>query len=169
MVALTGLEAEKGTRYTSRESTMDYIKIRFGDDLNDIGSRFERTLEQMFRSMNPMFSLTERTWSPQVDIYETPDEVIIRGEIAGVKKENLEVEINSRAVRISGIRSEPGRDKRGAYRLAEIQYGNFERILYLPTQIDPEVVSSSYENGFLQIRMAKQPPANSQKIAVEKG
>lgn len=148
---------------------MDYIKIRFGDDLNDIGSRFERTLEQMFRSMNPMFSLSERTWSPQMDIYETPDEVIIRAEIAGVEKENLEVEINSRAVRISGSRSEPGRDKRGAYRLAEIQYGSFERTLYLPAPIDPEVVSSSYVNGFLQIRMAKRPPAKNQKITVEDG
>ena len=148
---------------------MDYIKIRFGDDLDDIGSRFERTLDQMFRSMNPMFSFSDRTWSPQMDIYETPDEVIIRGEIAGVEKEALEVEINSRAVRISGSRREPGRDKRGAYRLAEIQYGTFERILYLPAPIDPEVVSSSYENGFLQIRMAKQPPKKSEKIAAEDG
>ena len=139
---------------------MEYIKIRFGDDLNDIGSRFEKTFEQMFRSMNPMFSLAERTWSPQIDIYETPEEIVIRAEIAAVKKENLQVEINSRAVRISGSRSEPGRDKRGTYRLAEIQYGSFERTLYLPAPIDPEVVSSSYANGFLQIRMAKQRPSD---------
>ena len=85
---------------------MDYIKIRFGDDLDDMGSRFEKTLEQMFRSVNPMFSLSERNWSPQMDIYETQDEIIVRAEIAGVDKENLQVEINSRAVQITGTRRE---------------------------------------------------------------
>lgn len=146
---------------------MDYIKIRFGDDLEDIGARFEKTLEQMFRTVNPMFSLSERNWSPQMDIYETAEEVIIRAEIAGVDKENLQVEINNRAVQISGTRSETTRDPRGTYRLAEIQYGSFERILYLPAPIDTEVVTSSYVNGFLQLRLAKLPPAKTHKIAIE--
>jgi len=146
---------------------MDYIKIRFGDDLEDIGARFEKTLEQMFRTVNPMFSLSERNWSPQMDIYETAEEVIIRAEIAGVDKENLQVEINNRAVQISGTRSETTRDPRGTYRLAEIQYGSFERILYLPAPIDTEVVTSSYVNGFLQLRLAKLPPAKTHNIAIE--
>jgi HSP20 family protein len=146
---------------------MDYIKIRFGDDLDDMGSRFEKTLEQMFRSVNPMFSLSEQNWSPQMDIYETPEEVIIRAEIAGVDKENLQVEINNRAVQISGSRSEPRRVPGGTYRLAEIQYGTFERILYLPAPIDTEVVSSSYVNGFLQLRLAKLPPAKIHKVTID--
>jgi HSP20 family protein len=146
---------------------MDYIKIRFGDDLDDIGSRFEKTLEQMFRSVNPMFSLSERNWSPQMDIYETQEEIIIRAEIAGVDKENLQVEINSRAVQITGTRSEQTRIPGGTYRLAEIQYGSFERILYLPAPIDTEVVTSSYVNGFLQLRLAKLPPAKTHQISIE--
>jgi HSP20 family protein len=148
---------------------MDYIKIRFGDDMEDIGSRFEKTLEQMFRSVNPMFTLSDRTWSPQMDIYETPEEIIIRAEIAGVEREHLEVEINSRAVRIYGSRSELPRIENGTYRLAEIQYGSFERILYLPAPIDTEVVTSSYSDGFLQLRLAKKVQSESHKIPIEDG
>ena len=142
---------------------MDYIKIRFGDDFDRLGSE----IEDMFRSMSPMFSLSERTWTPQMDIYETPQEIIIRAEIAGVEKENLEVEINSKAVKISGNRCELPRIDRATYRLAEIQYGNFERTLYLPAPIDTEIVTSSYSNGFLQIRLAKLAQDTIHKIPIE--
>jgi HSP20 family protein len=146
---------------------MDYIKIRFGEDIENVGSRFERTLEQMFRSVNPTFCLSERNWSPQMDIFETPEEIIIRAEIAGVDKEDLQVEINRRAVQISGSRRELTQTPGGTYRLAEIQYGSFERVLYLPSPIDTEVVSSSCVNGFLQLRLAKLPPAKTHKITIE--
>ncbi|MBU0987928.1 MAG: Hsp20/alpha crystallin family protein [Proteobacteria bacterium] len=134
---------------------MEYIKIRFTNDFERLSSEFEKTFEEMFRSINPMFSFSERTWKPQMDICETPDEIIILGEIAGVDKENLELEISSKAVRIYGYRTEFPRVENATYRLAEIQYGKFERILFLPAPIDPEVVSASYSNGFLQIRLAK--------------
>lgn len=136
---------------------MDYIKIRFGSDSDDLAFRLERTIEDIFRprSVSPMFTSGESAWIPSMDMYETREEIIIRAEMAGVEKENLEVEINSRAVRISGSRRELPCQADSTYRLAEIQYGRFERVLYLPAPIDPEVVSSNYTNGFLQLRLAK--------------
>ena len=134
---------------------MDYIKIRFTADFDQLSSEFEKTFEDMFRSRSPMFTMSQRTWTPQMDIYETSEEIIIRAEIAGVDKENLEVEISTKAIRIYGYRSEISRVENSTYRLAEIQYGKFERILYLPAPIDTEIVSTSYSNGFLQIRLAK--------------
>jgi HSP20 family protein len=89
--------------------------------------------------------------------------------MAGVTKEDLEVEINNKAVRISGQRSEGTRMERSTYRLAEIQYGRFERFLFLPCMIDTEVVSSSYSNGFLEIRLAKLHPERAYKVPIEEG
>ena len=83
----------------------------------------------------------------QADIY--------LAELAGVEKENLQVEVNAKAVRIFGFREEVPKDAKGTYRLAEIRYGKFERVLYLPTPVDPEVISSSFTNGLLNIHMAK--------------
>ena len=102
-------------------------------------------------------------------IYETKYEIIIQAEIAGVDKENLEVEINSKAVRIYGKRSEMPLIKNATYRLAEIQYGKFERILFLPTPVDTEVVTSSYSNGFLKIRLSKLPVDVTHKIPISDG
>ena len=141
---------------------MEYIKIKFGNDFHAVRSN----LENVFHSINPIFRVCNRAWNPQMDIYETPDEIIIRAEIAGVDKEDLGVEINNKAVRIFGKREELPRVENATYRLAEIQYGCFERILFLPSLIDPEIVSASYLNGFLQIRLAKIPMNIVHKVPI---
>ncbi len=148
---------------------MDYIKIRFTDDFDQLESEFEKTFEDMFRAISPMFTLAERKWKPQMDIYETPDEIIILAEIAGVNKEDLELEISSKAVKVHGNRTEFPRVENATYRLAEIQYGRFERILYLPSPIDHEVVSASYSNGLLTIRLAKLLLDKTRKIPITEG
>ena len=148
---------------------MEYIKIRFLDDFGQIGSKFEKTIEDMFRSMSPAFTLAERTWKPPMDMNETPEEVVIVAEIPGVDKDDLEVEISSKAVRIQGNRFAKHCSADATYRLAEIQYGRFERVLFLPAPIDPEVVSAAYQNGLLEIRLAKQPPEKTHKIPIQDG
>jgi len=76
---------------------MEYIKIRLLDDFGHIGSKFEKTIEDMFRSVSPGFTLAERTWRPPMDMNETSEEVIIVAEVPGVDKDDLEVEISSKA------------------------------------------------------------------------
>jgi HSP20 family protein len=150
---------------------MDYIRIKFGSNFDQIGSRIEKTIEDIFRPrpVNPMFCSRERVWTPQMDIYETPERIIIRAEIAGVDKESLEVEINSKAVRIYGNRKELPRMENATYRLAEIQYGKFERILYLPTSIDTETVTSTYADGFLEINLQKRKQEKSYRVPIGDG
>ena len=104
-----------------------------------------------------------------MDIYETVDEIIILAEIAGVSKDDLEVEINRKAVKIYGNRRPVHRLNNSTYRLAEIQYGKFERILFLPTPIDTEMVSASFLNGLLQIHLAKIPVDVIHKIPIKDG
>jgi HSP20 family protein len=102
-----------------------------------------------------------------MDIYETKDEVFIWAELAGVEKDNLEVEINSKAVRIHGYRKEIPREPQGTYRLAEIRFGRFERVLYLPSPVDMDVVSSVFANGLLSIRVAKIQVDQTHKIVIQ--
>lgn len=140
---------------------MSYIKIRFGNPAEHPGKKY-----QLLQSMNPIFSV-EDTWKPQMDIYETEDEIIVIAEVSGVTKDNLEIEIDEKAARISGVRkpSQPGREAR--YRLAEIQYGKFDRIIFLPTQIDTDQISATYQDGFLQLRMGKMKQKKFHTIEIE--
>jgi HSP20 family protein len=150
---------------------MEQIKIRFGDKYDPFGSRIEKTLQEIFRPrpVNPMFACKDCSWVPQMDIYESSEQIVIWAELAGVEKEDLEVEVNSKAVKISGYRKETPKERNGAYRLAEIRYGKFERVLYLPSRVDTEVVSSSFANGLLQIQMAKLQVHKTHKIPIADG
>jgi HSP20 family protein len=150
---------------------MDYIKIRFGGTLDDLSTELGRTIEGIFRprALNPTFNCSRCSWKPQMDIYETPEAIVILAEIAGVDKDDLDVEINSRAVKISGSRVGIPPGANATYRLAEIQYGVFERILYLPAPIDSENVSAVFSNGFLEIRLAKKPSDMTHKVPISDG
>ncbi len=147
---------------------MDYIKIKFGGKFDPTGHNLEKTIQEIFRPrpVSPMFSSRECMWTPQVDIFETPDEIIIWAELSGVEKDDLDLEINSRAVKISGIRREIPRVPEGTFRLAEIQYGRFERIFYLPSPVDTEVVSSTYAKGMLKINIAKRKLDTVHKVPI---
>ena len=146
---------------------MDYIKIRLGGNL-PAGSPFGKSLGGFFRPRpaSPMFSSGKHVWTPQMDIFETSEEVIVQAEIAGVNQDDLKVEINSKAVRIFGRRTPSPLVENATYRLAEIQYGKFERTLFLPAPIDTEVVSSSYSNGFLQLRLLKKQPNIPHRVPI---
>lgn len=150
---------------------MNQIKINFEDEMDRFGSQIEKTIQDFFRPrpVNPMFACKDCSWVPQMDMYDTQEEIVIWAELAGVDKEDLDVEINSKAVRIHGIRREVSRDSKGTYRLAEIRYGKFERVLYLPSPVDPEVVTSTFTNGLLSIRMAKKAMHKTHKIPITDG
>ena len=97
---------------------MEYIKIRFGKNLGHMHSRLQRTIDEMFRQVNPMLVLPEQAWRPQMDMYETPKEIMIVAEISGVDREDLVVELDEKAVRITGVRRETARMQGIRYHLA---------------------------------------------------
>ncbi len=134
-----------------------YIKIRFGNEFEHQEYKTDKTLDEMFQAINPMFRMEGASWKPQVDIYETISDIVIQATMAGVAKENMQIEISNKALKITGRRTGHPQESKATYHLAEIQYGTFERILFLPCTIDTDKVSASYENGFLRVSLAKLP------------
>jgi HSP20 family protein len=136
---------------------MDYIKIRFGDEFDHCKLKSEKSIDDMFQSLNPMFRMEKSAWKPHVDIYETEEDIVIQVSMAGVDKEDMEIEISNKAIKITGKRTGNTPREKATYRLAEIQYGAFERVLFLPCAIDTNKVTASYTNGFLHMDLAKLP------------
>jgi HSP20 family protein len=138
---------------------MNFIKIRFRNDRNLIEREIQEAIEDMFSMTNPtMFAMGEHTWRPHTDIYETPDEILLVMDLAGVKREEIHLEVSRRAIKIFGKRDQKALLGTSRYRLAEIPYGYFERSLNLPSSVDGERVEATYRDGLLEVRMAKLPP-----------
>jgi HSP20 family protein len=147
---------------------MNYIKIRFADDIGTINAELQETLEEMFNMVGPVFQRRQRTWRPQVDVCETPDGILILSELAGVNREDIRIEVGRKTIRIYGIRREEYIGGNAKYRLAEIPYGYFERRLSLPWPIDKEHVEATFTEGLLQIRLAKMPVDRVHTISILK-
>jgi len=145
---------------------MSFIKVKFTDDIGDISSELRKSIDEMFSLVNSTFTVFQNVWRPGVDIYESPDEIMIVIDVAGVKSEDLYVDVHRRVLRIYGRREKPT-PRNARYHLAEIAYGYFERNLSLPLLIDTESVTATYADGLLQIRMAKMPTNRIRRIPVE--
>jgi HSP20 family protein len=95
-------------------------------------------------------------WTPDTDIYEVEDGLVILIDIAGVKKEEIEIVLKGQILSISGLRKEPAVCKKHIHRL-EIDFGQFERTFRIPYTINPDKVEARYEEGFLYLWLPKQP------------
>ncbi len=138
---------------------MNYIKIRFRNDRSMIEQEIQDAIEDMFSMTSPtMFAMGEHSWRPHTDIYETPEEILVIMDLAGVRRDEIHLEVSRKAVKIYGTRDQKSLSGTMRYRLAEIAYGYFERHLALPSPVDGERIEATYKDGLLVVRMAKLPP-----------
>jgi len=99
-----------------------------------------------------------RITDPRVDVYQTEKDVIVKAEIPGVSKEDLNVYIDENMIRLSGQtkRDEEYKDD-NIYR-SERYYGSFSRTIPLPVEVKSEKASAEYRDGILKITVPKAEP-----------
>ena len=108
----------------------------------------------------PVGFVASPKWKPRTDVYETDTELVVHMDIAGMRAEDFTVEFNEGILTISGERTARREGKRH-YHAMEVRVGPFERRFRVPVQVDPASIRANYEQGFLEIRFAKQPPQAS--------
>ena len=107
------------------------------------------------------------SWSPPVDIFERTDGLVIRAEIPGVQKDEIDVRIENNVLTLHGERrQEEGFDESNAHRLERI-YGSFTRSFSLPTSVDSTHISAAYRDGVLEIVLPKAEEAKPKRIQIQ--
>jgi HSP20 family protein len=102
-------------------------------------------------------------WSPNTDVYLCEGAVVIKVELAGMQRENLELFVDGNKLRISGQRPDGCRTSKCKFLMMEINYGHFESSIQIPAGYDLARAKATYQNGFLRIDV---PAAGSRSIAV---
>lgn len=102
-----------------------------------------------------------------VDVYQTPDEVIVESTIAGVDPENIDVDVTSESVTIRGERKKEQKIDEADYFYQECFWGKFSRSIILPQEIDPDRAYSSIKNGILTVHLPKIHRNKSRKVKVK--
>ena len=111
--------------------------------------------------------LKEEEGQLSIDVYQTPQEIIIKSTIAGVKPEDIDVSINNDMVTIKGERKKDVEVSDEDYFYQECYWGKFSRSVILPQEIEVDRVKAEIEDGILTVRLPKSEKAKSKKIQVE--
>ena len=112
-------------------------------------------------------SLTSHSaWTPNTDVFETPDALVVKMEVAGIDKNDLEITLNDRLLLVRGHRKDPCRQRHCSFRQMEIDYGYFERRIVIPRSVDGSRVRAQFHNGFLHIELPKSPTSEHTAVTI---
>jgi HSP20 family protein len=111
-------------------------------------------------------------WLPEsegqltIDVYQTPQDIIIKSTIAGVSPEDLDIAITNDMVTIKGKREKDDEIKTDDYYYQECYWGAFSRSVILPVDVEAEKAEAGMKNGILTIRLPKVEKVKTKKIRV---
>jgi HSP20 family protein len=145
--------------------------------LMDLG-RWERDMDRM---MEDFFGRRLRPWwperwsgtegfdmkTPAVDVFEEKDDVVVKAEIPGMDKDNIEVTLGDSTLTIKGEKKKEEEIKEENYYRSERSYGSFVRTVDLPKEVHADKVKATFKNGVLEVRMPKTEEAKAKEIKVK--
>jgi HSP20 family protein len=168
-------ESKQDIEVTTRKGEL--AEARPTRALNPFGD-MERLFEQFFgRGWLRPFGWESPLWSemarsmdvrvPSVDVIDREEEVVVRAEIPGVDKEDLEVSLSDDRLTIKGTtRGEKQEKEAGEYTRREMSRGSFTRVVTLPANVDGEKAKASFKDGVLEMTMPKLKPSKRFRIRV---
>ncbi len=118
------------------------------------------------RFFNDDFYAGERasTFSPHLDIAETDKEFELQFHLAGVKKDDITIDLNDDRLTVSGERKLKNEKSEKNYHSVESYHGSFSRSFYLPDHVNAEKIDASYEDGILNVRIPKDGKKETKKV-----
>ena len=141
---------------------MDRLFEDFGFGRGWFAPGFERGLDRLG-------ALAGGAWTPQVEVLERGNQLIIRADLTGMTKDDIKVDLEDNSLVIRGERkSEREEDEEGYYR-SERSYGSFYRRIPLPSGVNAEQASADFRNGVLEITLPAPKRAEEKRRQLEIG
>jgi HSP20 family protein len=122
-------------------------------------SLMRRMTEEMDRMFGDVgFGRYGRDW-PQVEAFQRGNEFVVRADLPGIKKDDINVELNDDSLTISGERRHEEKEEREGFYRSERSYGTFHRVVPLPDGTIAESANAQFKDGVLEITMQAPPEA----------
>lgn len=110
---------------------------------------------------------TEEEGELTVDMFQTPDEIILQAMVAGVRPDELDVSITRDMVTLRGRRAQAHEVSEQNYFYKELYWGMFSRSILLPQEVDADAAQATLKNGFLTVRLPKLDKTKTQRLKVK--
>lgn len=146
---------------------MDPFSKKLLKELEEMQQQTGRMLRNM--SLGRMMPMESGNWKPPVDIYEAEQEIYVYFDLAGVDGDSLNVLVDEHQLLVNGRRQLPGHESIACIHQLEIELGNFERTVSLPSVVDANHVLSAYSNGILVVTLPKRQQKGKVNIKITPG
>ncbi len=125
--------------------------------------RFQREAQRKFNGFGP----TDRErFSPAVDVFEEKEAIVLRAELPGVKRDEIDISLDGNVLTLKGERKLEQEEAGKRYHRVEREYGVFVRQFQLPTTADAEKIDAKLADGVLTLRVPKKDVAKPRRIDV---
>jgi HSP20 family protein len=118
--------------------------------------------ETMFRGQGEESALT--TWAPAVDIYETPNELVVKADLPDVDEKDIDIRVENNLLAIRGERRFEKNVSEDNYLRVERSYGSFSRSFTLSNTVNAEAIQAEYRNGVLTVKLPKREEAKPRQV-----
>lgn len=105
-------------------------------------------------------------WFPVVDLYEDKENLVVKAELPGMKKEDIEISLHDGFLSFSGERKQEKNQEDAEARRSERWLGRFQRSVSLPCRVDPEKIKATYTDGILTVTLPKAEEAKPKQIPI---
>ena len=138
------------------------------NDMETLHQRLNTLLDSAFGGRgNGGESMELTAWTPPVDISEDDKEYVVRAELPGLNKKDVNVTFENGILSISGERQQEKEQKGRRYHRVECSCGKFNRSFTLPTDIKPDQIKAEFKDGVLFVHVAKSESAKPKQIEVK--
>lgn len=135
-----------------------------------LGDDFDRVVEGFFRPLRWVEEATSENSVPAMDIRERESDFVVRTDLPGVRKEDINVQLENGVLTITAERKTESEEKESERTIRrEVRYGRYARSLRLGTQVNEKAVKASYRDGVLELVLPKAEEVKPRKIAVDVG
>lgn len=126
----------------------------------------DRLFEDSFVGPGAWTTLANGLAMPQIDVYETPDDVVVTAALPGIRQEDVDVTLSGQTLVLKGEFKADERVSRDQIVYRERRYGTFHRQIQLPVRVDGENVDATYEHGILTLRIPKAAEVRPRHIEI---
>jgi HSP20 family protein len=137
--------------------------------LSEFRREFDRLFDDLATPVTTPGLRTDQSFVPACDVEELSDHYLLSLEMAGIKKEDIKLEVNGGQLTVSGERHTESKQKQEGQWYSERRYGKFERSFALPAGIDADKVEANYQDGILRIIVPKSESAKPRQIKIGNG
>lgn len=125
-----------------------------------------RFFDRFFEDFGLPEPADDRQWFPTIDVSETDDHVIVRAEVPGMDKKDINITMSEGLLTIQGEKKQEKEEEKENYRFVERRYGSFSRTLRVPVGVDADKIEAGYKDGVLKIAIPKSESEKSRKIEI---